>query len=178
MLDTILPYATLIVVEEHLVHLFMIIFSQCLLLNSEPGLELLKLLLLSLRCCLEILELLVQLIPLLLNVLAFGLYSFLFLSIRWASAFAACTPSYNSLIAFSASTATVQTATSSLSTWPSWVQSFSLLSIYRVRNTRIFSMTSNNLRKELHCRISLWIAATPWNNNKTDVRTWRLSKLG
>lgn len=178
MLDTILPYAALIAVEEHLVHLFLIIFSQCLLLSSELGMELLKLLLLSLRCCPEILELLVQLIPLLLSVLAFGLYNFLFLSIRRASAFAACTLSCNSLIAFFASMATIRTATNLLSTWPSWVQSSSLLSIYRVRNTRIFSMTSSSLRKELHCRISLWIAATPWNNSKTDVRTWWLSKLG
>ena len=38
MLDTILPHAALIAVEEHLVHLFMIIFSQCLILSSEPGL--------------------------------------------------------------------------------------------------------------------------------------------
>lgn len=56
--DAALPYATLISEEEHLVHLILIIFSQCLIFNSESSPELLKLFLLNLRCCTKILELL------------------------------------------------------------------------------------------------------------------------
>lgn len=80
MRDVVLPYATLIVVEEHLVHLLLIILSQCLILSSEPNPKHLKLFLLSLRCCLEILEILLQLITLLLSDLLLGLCSLFFLS--------------------------------------------------------------------------------------------------
>ena len=79
-LCVVLPHAALIAVEEHLIHLLLIILCQCLLLNSKPGPELLKLFVLRLRSCLKILELLLQLISLLLSDLALSLCSLFFLS--------------------------------------------------------------------------------------------------
>lgn len=70
--DVVLPHAAPIF-EEHLVHLLLIIFTQCLLLSSESDSELLKLFLLNLGCYPEIIELILQLIHLLPNALAFVL---------------------------------------------------------------------------------------------------------
>ena len=74
------PHASLVVEKEHLINLLLIIFFQLFLFSSEPNSELLKLFFLSLRCCSKLLQLLLQLVFLLFDIFAYGLYSLFFLS--------------------------------------------------------------------------------------------------
>ena len=77
--NDILPHAALVAKEEHLVYLFLAVFLQFLLFSSEPDPELLQLFLLSLENRPKFPQLL-QLVPLIFNILALGLYNLLFLS--------------------------------------------------------------------------------------------------
>lgn len=77
--DAILPHVALSAVKEHLIYLLLVILNQRLLLSNEPGLNLLKLFFVSLGCCSELIQLLLQLVSLLFTILTLGLRSLLFL---------------------------------------------------------------------------------------------------
>lgn len=73
--DIILPHAALVAEEEHFINLLLVILRQCPLLNNEPSPNLFKLLFLSLGCCPELFQLLLQLVLLPFSILVLGFRS-------------------------------------------------------------------------------------------------------